>query len=87
MPVISFNGVNKSYGGYDVLKDVSFELNADEKVALIGRNGTGKTTIFNIIASGLEYDGGQVYVEKGLRIGYLRQLYTDLADKTAKAVI
>jgi len=34
MPVISFNGVNKSYGGYDVLKDVSFELNADEKVAL-----------------------------------------------------
>jgi ATP-binding cassette subfamily F protein 3 len=87
MPVISFNGVNKSYGGYDVLKDVSFELNADEKVALIGRNGTGKTTIFNIIASGLEYDGGQVYVEKCLRIGYLRQLYTDLADKTAEAVI
>lgn len=65
MAVITFSSLNKSYGGYDVLKDVSFDLNAKEKVALIGRNGTGKTTIFNIIANGLEYDGGNAYVEKG----------------------
>jgi ATP-binding cassette subfamily F protein 3 len=85
--VITFSSLNKSYGGYDVLKDVSFDLNAKEKVALIGRNGTGKTTIFNIIANGLEYDGGNAYVEKGLRIGYLQQLYSDFGEKTAKTVI
>lgn len=87
MAVITFSSLNKSYGGYDVLKDVSFDLNAKEKVALIGRNGTGKTTIFNIIANGLEYDGGNAYVEKGLRIGYLQQLYSDFGEKTAKTVI
>lgn len=87
MAVITFSNVSKSYGGYDVLKDVSFDLNANEKVALIGRNGTGKTTIFNIIANGLEYDNGNVYVEKGLKIGYLQQLYSDFGNKTAKNVI
>ncbi len=87
MAIIAFVNVNKSYGGYDVLKDVSFDLNANEKVALIGRNGTGKTTIFNIIANRLDFDSGSLYVEKGLRIGYLQQLYSDFGDKTSKMVI
>ncbi|HPJ76864.1 MAG TPA: ATP-binding cassette domain-containing protein, partial [Clostridia bacterium] len=87
MAIITLNNVNKSYGGFDVLKDISFEIHANEKVALIGKNGSGKTTIFNIIADNMDYDSGSVYVEKGLRIGYLRQIYSDFGSKTSKTVI
>lgn len=87
MSIIALKEVNKSYGGFDVLKNVSFDINENEKVALIGRNGTGKTTIFNIIADKMDFDSGSVYVEKGLNIGYLRQIYGDFPGMTAKSVI
>lgn len=87
MAVIALNNVNMSYGGFDVLKGVTFDLNSNEKAVLIGRNGSGKTTIFNIIAEHLDFDSGNVFVEKSMRIGYLKQLYSDFGEKTAKMVI
>ena len=41
--------IEKSYGGTEILRGVSFQINADEKVGLVGRNGAGKTTAFRII--------------------------------------
>ena len=73
MIAIALKDIEKYYGVHKVLNKVSFEINEGEKVALIGGNGTGKTTIFKVI-SGETYEGGQFTTKKRLSIGYLQQM-------------
>ena len=63
----------KSYGGVDVLRGVSFQINPNEKVGLVGRNGAGKTTVFRIITGEEAPDSGDVVKMNGLRLGLLQQ--------------
>ncbi len=73
MASIALEDIAKSYGPQQVLDGVSLELHAGEKVGLVGANGSGKTTMFKIIA-GLELpDSGTVTQAKGLEIAYLPQ--------------
>ncbi len=72
--LISLNHISKSFGSKAVLNDVSFQLNLGEKVGLVGRNGTGKTTIFRLIAGGLEPDAGQIIRQPQVRMGLMQQL-------------
>ena len=65
--------ITKSYGGYEVLKGVSFQVNPGEKVGLVGRNGTGKTTLFRIITGQESTDSGEVHKLNNLRLGLLEQ--------------
>jgi ATP-binding cassette subfamily F protein 3 len=62
-----------SFGERELFRDLSFEVEARDKVGLIGRNGVGKTTLFKIIRGELEPTAGVVAVEKGLNIGYMEQ--------------
>lgn len=71
--MIDFNTVNKSFGGQDVLKNVSFRVNANERVGLVGPNGAGKSTIFGIIFGTTLPDKGDISIPGGMRIGYLHQ--------------
>ncbi len=66
--------IQKYYGANEVLHNVSFELQAGERAVLIGRNGTGKSTLFKIIAGLLEYDRGTLAIRKGAVVGYLDQI-------------
>ena len=71
---INVNKINKNYGFNDVLKDLSFSIKTDERVALIGSNGCGKTTTLRILM-GLEMpDSGEVSIRKGATVGYLTQI-------------
>ncbi|QQS42468.1 MAG: ABC-F family ATP-binding cassette domain-containing protein [Acidobacteriota bacterium] len=63
----------KSFGGHEILKDVSFQVNPGEKVGLVGRNGAGKTTLFRIIRGEESADTGAVEKLRGLKIGMLDQ--------------
>ena len=72
--VVQLNGVSKSFGTHDVLRDVSFQINSSEKVGLIGSNGAGKTTLLKIINRGQEPDDGSVTRKSGLQIGTLDQI-------------
>ncbi|MFZ5825627.1 MAG: ABC-F family ATP-binding cassette domain-containing protein [Bacillota bacterium] len=73
MAILTVQGIAK-YWGVDLLfKDIDFLLNAGEKMALVGRNGTGKTTLLKILMNRMEYDEGQIHTPQGLRIGYLSQ--------------
>lgn len=63
----------KSYGGTQILKGVSFQVNRDEKVGLVGRNGAGKTTVFRIINEQEGADEGEVIRMNGLKLGLLDQ--------------
>ncbi|MBN2543131.1 ABC-F family ATP-binding cassette domain-containing protein [bacterium] len=71
---IALNEIQKSYGVIKVLHGVSFDVQEGEKVGLIGRNGTGKTTIFKIIAGMENYDYGSLSIRKGSTVGYLEQI-------------
>jgi len=73
MSIVTANELTKSYGAQDVFWDVSLRIARGDKIALVGRNGTGKTTLLRIIA-GLETPtAGRVYRARSLRIGYLPQ--------------
>ncbi len=65
--------VMKSYGGTEILKGVSFQVNPSEKVGLVGRNGAGKTTVFRLLTGAESADSGEVVSINGLKIGLLDQ--------------
>lgn len=71
--LLSVSRVGKLYGVDVVLEDVSFQIAAGEKVALVGRNGTGKTTLLRILTGQLEHDGGHIRLATGAKVGYLKQ--------------
>lgn len=71
--LLSTSNVAKSFGLDQVLTGVNFRLEAREKVALVGRNGTGKTTLLKIITGQMAPDSGTVQLAKGAKVGYLRQ--------------
>jgi len=71
---LRLTGLTKSFGGQEVLKNISFTLNKGEKVGLLGKNGCGKSTLFKIITGNEEPDSGSVIISpKDLKIGYLPQ--------------
>ncbi len=63
----------KSYGGTEILRGVSFQVNPGEKVGLVGRNGAGKTTVFRLITGQEAPDSGDVFKANGLNLGLLDQ--------------
>jgi len=73
MIVLSCNNVSKAYVVENIIEDISFTINDNEKVGLIGLNGAGKTTLFNILTGNLEPDSGEIFLAKGKKLGYLRQ--------------
>ena len=65
--------VYKSYGTQDVLRGLSMQVNPGEHVGLVGRNGSGKTTMFRLIAGDEQADKGEVIRARGVRLGFLAQ--------------
>jgi ATP-binding cassette subfamily F protein 3 len=73
MIVLSCTNINKSFGTTEILKDISFSINAGERIGLIGRNGAGKTTLFKILCNNLDFDSGNIFTSKDSSLGYLKQ--------------
>jgi ATP-binding cassette subfamily F protein 3 len=74
MTVLNMHKIEKSYGITEVLKDFSMNVNEGERIGLIGPNGSGKTTVFKIIAGIEPVSGGNLAIKKGTRVGYLSQM-------------
>jgi len=70
---ISVENISKSYGDRTLFKNLSFGINKNQKVAFVAKNGTGKTSILNIIAGLDTPDEGQVIQRKDIQIAYLSQ--------------
>jgi ATP-binding cassette subfamily F protein 3 len=71
--MIKFIGVNKSFGKQLLFDDLSFSVNRGEKIGLVGRNGHGKSTVFQMILGNIEIDSGNILIPKNYRIGHLEQ--------------
>ncbi len=71
--MIDFINVVKTLGGRSVLDGVSFRINQGERIGVTGPNGTGKTTLFNLICGDMTPDKGEILIPERLRIGILRQ--------------
>lgn len=71
--MIKIANLNKSYGAQVLFDDLSLSINRNEKVGLVGRNGHGKSTLFQMILGNVEPDSGNVIIPKNYRIGCLEQ--------------
>ena len=70
---LQVSSLTKSYGDRLLFGDISFGISEGQRIGLIAKNGTGKTTLLNIIAGKEEADSGEVIFRRDLRIGYLDQ--------------
>ena len=71
--MLDFQNICKSYGGRDVLKNVTFRINSGERVGVVGPNGAGKSTLFAIATGELSPDSGSVAIPRDHRLGIMRQ--------------
>jgi ATP-binding cassette subfamily F protein 3 len=71
--MLTVSGISKSYNEQELFSGVTFTVGMSDRIAVIGRNGTGKTTLFEIITGNILPDSGSVSVRRGTAIGYLRQ--------------
>lgn len=71
--LVSLNNIYKGFADKDILTDVTFTIEDNSRIGLIGANGAGKSTLFNIISGNLEADGGTVSRSSAMTLGYLKQ--------------
>jgi ATP-binding cassette subfamily F protein uup len=70
---LSVENASKSFGELTLFDHITFSVDEGQKVALIARNGAGKTTLLNIIDGKDSFDGGNYYINRDIKIGYIQQ--------------
>ena len=73
MAVLSVHNLEMSFSERVLFSQVSFDIEASDKVGFIGVNGVGKTTLFKILCGKMEQTGGDFFTSKNLKIGYMEQ--------------
>ncbi|HEX2296492.1 MAG TPA: ABC-F family ATP-binding cassette domain-containing protein [Actinomycetota bacterium] len=80
--MITISGLRKSFGARDLFRDATLQVGARDRIAVVGLNGTGKTTLFRIVAGEQEPDAGVVTIARDVVVGYLRQETDALRGRT-----
>ncbi len=81
MLVLSCSNIRKSYVVDTILDGLSFTVEDGDKIGVIGLNGSGKTTLFNILSGEIPKDSGEIYIQRDMTIGYLKQHTKIESDK------
>jgi ATP-binding cassette subfamily F protein uup len=87
MPLVALDHVSLAFGHLPLLDEVTFQVDPGERVAVIGRNGTGKSTLLQILGGDLPPDSGTVLRQPGVRVARLVQDVPLSADRTVAAVV
>ena len=74
MNYLTVENISKSYGELNLFQNISFSIHKNQKIAFVAKNGTGKTSILNILAKIDTPDSGQVVYRKGLKTAFLTQV-------------
>jgi len=72
-PFVDIQNLTKSFGAQVLFEDISFSISEGQKIGLIAKNGTGKSTLLSVITGKEGYDSGKIIFRNDLRIGYLEQ--------------
>ena len=73
MPLLTLKDTSLAYGNLSLLEKVSFNISSGERICLVGRNGTGKSTLFRVISGSVLPDEGDIWRQDTLKISYLEQ--------------
>ncbi|WP_196885695.1 ABC-F family ATP-binding cassette domain-containing protein [Aureivirga sp. CE67] len=87
MNYLSVENISKAFGERVLFENLSFGINKDQKVAFVAKNGSGKTSILNIIAGNDTPDSGQIITRKGINIAFLEQTDTFNPELTIEEAI
>ena len=87
MPLIKLNGLCIAYGTHALLDHAEFQLDAGERVGLLGRNGEGKSTLLKLIAGEVQADEGEIWRKPELKLAKLEQAPSLAADATVYEVV
>jgi len=71
--MIQLTNISKRYGTQELFNDVNLRMNSGQRIGLVGRNGTGKSTLFKLILGEEFYDDGEILIPKNYKIGTLKQ--------------
>ena len=80
--ILACQQISKAFGTHQVLKEISFHIEENEKATIVGVNGAGKSTLLKIIMNEMSADEGEVILRKGKTIGYLAQHQDTSSDRT-----
>ncbi|TFB13113.1 ABC-F type ribosomal protection protein [Filobacillus milosensis] len=72
--LVTLKDAKKIFGSEIIFENLTIEINAGERIGLVGRNGSGKTTLFKLMTELEPLDQGQIFVRKGAKVGYLAQI-------------
>jgi len=87
MPLLRLENVSHAYGHLPLLSHVDFQIDAGERVCLVGRNGTGKTTLFRVLSGAVTPDEGEVWRTDTLRVAHLEQEVPPDTEQTIFEVV
>lgn len=73
MNILSVKNLSKYYGTKKILEDITFGIDENEKIGIVGANGAGKTTLFKLLTNEIERDSGEIFWSKNIEYGYLKQ--------------
>src|SRR5262245_50158722 len=87
MSLVRFSNVFLEFGPQKILTDAEFSIEPNERVCLIGRNGSGKSTMLRLMTAQQQADSGEIQHQKHLRISQLQQELPDRLDRTVDDVV
>jgi ATP-binding cassette subfamily F protein 3 len=80
--MLTLAGINKAFGGRTLLADATLQVNRQDRIGIVGPNGTGKSTLFSLILGNESPDDGEIVMERKLAIGHLPQESAPSGDET-----
>lgn len=83
----SVNNLVKYYGAVKVFENISFDIQTNERVGLIGQNGCGKSSLMKILMGTEDYHGGTISFRKGIKVGYLDQIFKCPPETTVMDIL
>lgn len=86
-PILALQNARITFGGGDLFSDISLGIEPGMRIALMGRNGSGKSTLLKAIAGDIDLDGGERFLQSGIKVSYLRQQPVIVPGRTVFAQV